>query len=642
MIDIKRSEMDVLINIIGAVETGGQIYGQRRYNDYTPAGANCSNEISCTIGAYQEYNSLAKGLLQEILNTYPETFRKHDNAGIEQDLKLTSWNYYSPNRESAKAKAISAIIDSPNGRKIQDKRIERQMMDYIAFAEKQGVASVDALFMCANFIHQGGYSACTRILNKTPKPYTLDNIYKACQSDTDNQVGAYRTRQAKVYGWLKQYLGNKLEGGNIMSNITIDKAIDALIACAENEVGYLEKKSNSQLYSKTANAGTSNYTKYWRDLKPSYQGQPWCAVFVSWIMYKTFGLETAKKLLKHTSDFPYVYCPTLGARFTKHANPQRGDIVIFYRNGTFAHTGIVTKVQGDRFWTVEGNTSGGSTIIANGGGVCAKSYYNSNLLGTKFCRPDYSIVKSINSPSSTPQVDEPNLITKPLNKTVKFTGTVTATSLNVRTQPTTEANTCSFSPLKKNTAVDVCDEVNGWYYIRYNGKYGFVSAEYITKTASQNPPQKPENTPKSPSKPITRKFVGQVYKPTTKVFTRVTGDNILAAYPKLSNGNLVDVLSEEGKRYKVNIPVTGGLIGYVNKSDIKNSKDKYPYLAKVHTNGGTLNLREKPVNGKVLAKMKNGSNIIVRKKLKDGWYEIRYKKIVGFASGEYLSKEKGN
>ena len=26
-----------------------------------------------------------------------------------------------------------------------------------------------------------------------------------------------------------------------------EKAIDALIACAENEVGYLEKKSNSQL-----------------------------------------------------------------------------------------------------------------------------------------------------------------------------------------------------------------------------------------------------------------------------------------------------------------------------------------------------------------------------------------------------------
>ena len=179
------------------------------------------------------------------------------------------------------------------------------------------------------------------------------------------------------------------------SSITIDKAIDALIATAQAEIGYMEKKSNAQLDNKTANVGDGNYTKYWRDLKPSWNGSAWCAVWVSWCMYKTFGLETAKKLLKHENDFPYVYCPTLGARFTKYANPQRGDIVIFYRHGTFAHTGLVTKVEGDKFYTIEGNTSAGSTVVPNGGGVFAKSYYNSNLPGTKFCRPDYSIVTSI-------------------------------------------------------------------------------------------------------------------------------------------------------------------------------------------------------------------------------------------------------
>lgn len=167
-------------------------------------------------------------------------------------------------------------------------------------------------------------------------------------------------------------------------------AIDKLIEIAENEVGYLEKSSNSQLDSKTANAGTANYTKYWRDIKPDYQGQPWCACFITWLMVKAFGLEAAKKLLKH---YPYVYCPTMKGLFSLNANPKRGDIVIFYRNGEFTHTGLVISVNGDRFTTIEGNTSGGSTIIANGGGVCKKSYYNSNLPGTKFCTPDYSIIK---------------------------------------------------------------------------------------------------------------------------------------------------------------------------------------------------------------------------------------------------------
>ena len=50
-------------------------------------------------------------------------------------------------------------------------------------------------------------------------------------------------------------------------------AIDKLIQTADNEVGYLEKSSNSQLDDKTANAGMNNYTKYWRDIKNEYQGQ---------------------------------------------------------------------------------------------------------------------------------------------------------------------------------------------------------------------------------------------------------------------------------------------------------------------------------------------------------------------------------
>ncbi|MBD9026748.1 MAG: CHAP domain-containing protein [Clostridiales bacterium] len=166
--------------------------------------------------------------------------------------------------------------------------------------------------------------------------------------------------------------------------------IDKLIEIANAEVGYLEKSSNSQLDSKTANAGTANYTKYWRDIKPEYQGQPWCACFVTWCFTKAFGKDNAQKLLKH---YPYVYCPTMANLFTLNANPKVGDIVIFKHNGTFTHTGIVTGVNGDYFTTIEGNTNGGSTIIANGGGVCRKSYYNSNLPGTKFCTPDWSIVE---------------------------------------------------------------------------------------------------------------------------------------------------------------------------------------------------------------------------------------------------------
>ena len=218
----------------------------------------------------------------------------------------------------------------------------------------------------------------------------------------DFGVGWQYSSKAKIPGisgtvdrnvFYKDYAESKKQEGGT----DVDKEIEKVILIAKNEEGYLEKKSNNQLDNKTANAGSANYTKYWRDIKPDYQGQPWCAAFISWCFMKAFGLDNAKKLLKH---WPYVYCPTLGKLFTRNANPKIGDVVIFYHNGTFTHTGLVTAVIGDRFYTIEGNTSGASGIIANGGGVCAKSYLNSQMPGTKFCTPDYSIVSNaVNKPS---------------------------------------------------------------------------------------------------------------------------------------------------------------------------------------------------------------------------------------------------
>ena len=43
-----------------------------------------------------------------------------------------------------------------------------------------------------------------------------------------------------------------------------------VIEVALAEVGYLEKKSNKNLDSKTANAGSANYTKYGRDMHKLY------------------------------------------------------------------------------------------------------------------------------------------------------------------------------------------------------------------------------------------------------------------------------------------------------------------------------------------------------------------------------------
>lgn len=400
---LTATQKEVIRKIIYAVETGGQVYGNVRYDDFTEAYANSSIEYAITIGGGAWYATEAQRLLKLIRTKNPTVFKKLDTAGIGIDLDTKNWATYKVQKGSDKAKCIQKIIGSATGIKCQDLLIDEQMQAYVDEVSTLGVTDIQALLMCANFRHQGGLSAVKRILAKTQKPYTLNNVYKACQSDTGNQVGAYKLRQKMVYESLKKYITDK---GNNTNMIT--KAINAVINIALAEVGYLEKATNATLDDKTANAGSNNYTKYWRDIYPAYQGQPWCACFVTWVFVIAFGKAMAQKLLKH---YPYVYCPTMADLFTLNANPKVGDIVIFKHNGVFTHTGIVIKVSGDQFWTVEGNTSGGSTIIANGGAVCKKTYFNSNLPGTKFITPDYSKVQEIkNEGNDTPSISASSIL----------------------------------------------------------------------------------------------------------------------------------------------------------------------------------------------------------------------------------------
>lgn len=175
--------------------------------------------------------------------------------------------------------------------------------------------------------------------------------------------------------------------------------LNGLISRALAEVGYLEKKNGNTnyLYDKTANAGSANYTKYGKemhDIYPSVMDYPayWCDAFVDWLFYKEFGIANAKGLLGGNFDDYTVASAQLyknkGAWYTK--NPKVGDQVFFKNDSRINHTGLVVAVTSSTITTVEGNTSGASTVVANGGGVCKKSYAISYSRIAGYGRPNYA------------------------------------------------------------------------------------------------------------------------------------------------------------------------------------------------------------------------------------------------------------
>jgi peptidoglycan hydrolase-like protein with peptidoglycan-binding domain len=175
-----------------------------------------------------------------------------------------------------------------------------------------------------------------------------------------------------------------------------------LIKIAEAEVGYLEKETNKNLDSKTGNAGDENYTKYARDLnKAGYyngnkNGYAWCDVFVDWCFYQLCGKDAkkAEQLICQTGDYgagcdySAKYYQNKGRLFK---DPKPGDQIFFWNSKKtgIAHTGIVVKVTSTYVYTVEGNTSSASGVVANGGAVEKKKYKKSNSRIYRYGRPYY-------------------------------------------------------------------------------------------------------------------------------------------------------------------------------------------------------------------------------------------------------------
>ena len=221
-----------------------------------------------------------------------------------------------------------------------------------------------------------------------------------------------------------------------------------MIQIALGEVGYIEKATNSNLDSKTANPGTNNYTKYgkWYGMN----GQPWCDMFVSWCADQAGESEAVGK---------YAYVPShqnffanKGKYFARGAKtPQAGDIVIFKNE---SHIGIVEYVSGGYLHTIEGNTSGGSTLVANGGGVFRKTYPLTSSYIQGYGRPSYSGSSKITTPTKIEKEDF---------ETVK-------TYKNGSTSETVYADTSMKTKIGSLNPWESCDclgKINGKYIVRY-------------------------------------------------------------------------------------------------------------------------------------------------------------------------------
>lgn len=140
-----------------------------------------------------------------------------------------------------------------------------------------------------------------------------------------------------------------------------------VIAAARYYLGYLEKASGRYVERNDRDVfpldpGAANQTYF--GYLCGCEGQPWCAAFVSTVLYDAAGRSTGTARAAMFGLWPYLACNQLydaapvGSKGRRGAwTPAAGDVVIFTDDGsTRTHTGIVESVDDTYIYTIEGNS----------------------------------------------------------------------------------------------------------------------------------------------------------------------------------------------------------------------------------------------------------------------------------------------
>ncbi len=209
-------------------------------------------------------------------------------------------------------------------------------------------------------------------------------------------------------------------------------------------------------------------------------------------------------------------------------------------------------------------------------------------------------------------------------------GTVTASALNMRSEPSTSSAVVTTVP--RGTVVLVLESSNGWYKVQYQGRTGYMSGDYLTFSSDA------EGSFGTGS--VTGNYVNVRSGPGT-------------GYPVLgsvSNGQSFSVTGVSGDWYKIGY---NGATGYISCDYLSVGGSAAPAQAPASTpapqtqtaaqgtgviTGNYVRMRSGPSTGySVLGTYNSGTQMAITGRSGD-WYAVSYNGLTGYVYGQYLSQ----
>lgn len=211
---------------------------------------------------------------------------------------------------------------------------------------------------------------------------------------------------------------------------------------------------------------------------------------------------------------------------------------------------------------------------------------------------------------NTPQQDEK----------VIATGKTTA-QLNVRKGSSTKY--AKIGSLSKGAKVEIVSKLsNGWYKIKYNGTYGYVSGAYVKLDSEQPKPGEDEKIIATGKTTVSSLNVRSGPSSNYSKLGTLTKETKVEVVERYSNG-----------WYKIKYK---GSYGYVSGAYVSLDGSKGEVIATGKTTAG-LNVRSGAGTGyKKIGHLNKGTKVEIVTKLSNGWYKIKFNSSYGYVSGDYV------
>ena len=529
-VNFTNKEKEVFRNIISGVETGGNTYAGGDYAAFAEAYENSSTEYAITLGKWQAYGPEAHELMVRIQKEYPSVFKNLDTANIAGDLAASDWSYYQISRNSDKAKCIIKIISSPEGKKCQEEQFDETVQKLHDYVYSLGITDHQAIAMASNWCYQGGQNSVVRLLKKTDKPYNLDNLYAACQTDTNpSYVGYYKNRQRCVYTWIKQYWPKTGSSNTSNTSMTSTSSSSSSSSTGGSSIaktypaGYLSNSGHDENYNYSNGQAGDNTGTEW-ELR-TWFSYPWsCVLRHPNVEVRALIAELAiEAALNNNIGYDQYERTTFWYQLAKSGYHPK-NIIVPCEADCSAGVAAICKAVGYLYndpkmknisidsWTGvmrSGFKSAGFEVLT------ASKYLNSSdylVAGDILLNDEHHICTCISSGSKSgeEQTSYDGSISSStsnnedegtsLNTTVKSKIYVKKNNTPLRTRAgNDEPQLISYPTVNKNQELGLCDTVKAddgstWYFVKINDKYGFVDSNDVSDALIIDPDNyKPEN-----------------------------------------------------------------------------------------------------------------------------------------------------